>query len=118
MYVTHVQVARTSIPMPQLTYTAARRRLAAVFDETTDSREAVTITRRGKEPVAVLPLAELSALQTTAHLLRSPANAARLRAALARALDGGGEPMTADDLAVEYDVDAEDGPGDEDTARG
>ena len=94
--------------MPQLTYTAARRRLAAVFDETTDSREAVTITRRGKEPVAVLPLAELSALQTTAHLLQSPTNAARLRAALARALDGGGTPMTADDLVAEY---ANDGTG-------
>jgi antitoxin YefM len=44
---------------------------------------------------------ELASLQETAHLMRSPANAARLLSALRRALSGEGEVTTVDDLRAE-----------------
>jgi antitoxin YefM len=44
---------------------------------------------------------ELAGLTETTHLLRSPANAARLLEALARALKGEGELMTVGELIAE-----------------
>jgi antitoxin YefM len=71
-----------------VTYTEARARLARLWDRIIADRDVVVIRRRGKEDVAMLPAAELSALMETAHLLRSPRNAERLLAALARAREG------------------------------
>ncbi len=70
----------------QTTYTDARARLAGLIDRATDDRETVIITRRGKPAVALIAADELSSLQETAHLLRSPKNAERLLLALGRAL--------------------------------
>jgi len=70
----------------QTTYTDARARLAGLIDRATDDRETVIITRRGKPAVALIAADELSSLQETAHLLRSPKNAERLLRALGRAL--------------------------------
>ena len=69
----------------ETTYTAARANLAALCDDVASNREAVIIHRRGAEDVALVSAAELSSLKETAHLLRSPKNAERLLAALARA---------------------------------
>ena len=55
------------------------------------------IVRRGHEDMALVPADELSSLQETAYLLRSPENAARLLAALARGRRGQGRRQ---DLAV------------------
>ena len=83
---------RPSVPLvPTITYTEARANLASLWDRVLDSREPVVIHRRGKEPVAVLPAAELAAITETAHLLRSPRNAERLLSALARARADNGE---------------------------
>lgn len=68
-----------------VTYSDARARLAELWDEAADSREPITLTRRGKEDMALLPADELRQLLATMHLLRSPANAARLLGALERA---------------------------------
>ncbi len=84
-----------------VTYTHARDHLAEVIDETLDSRDPITITRRGKEDVAVIPAAELRALQETAYLLRSPANAARLHAALTRSRAGESQTLTLEEVARE-----------------
>ncbi len=65
-------------------YSHARQNLAKLWDEVEDSRQAAVIVRRGHEDMALLPADELSSLQETAYLLRSPENAARLLAALAR----------------------------------
>lgn len=70
--------------MATISYSKARENLAAVWDEVEDSREAVILRRRGHEDLALLPARELRSLRETAHLLRSPANAARLLTALAR----------------------------------
>jgi antitoxin YefM len=67
------------------TYTAARARFAALCDEVASTREPVIIRRRNTEAVALISAAGLESLLETAHLLRSPKNADRLLAALARA---------------------------------
>ena len=78
----------------QRTYTHARAHLAKLLDEVTDQREVVIIQRRGADDVAMIAADELASLLETAHLLRSPANAERLLAALARARDGSGTPQS------------------------
>ena len=65
-------------------YSHARQNLAKLWDEVEGSREAAVIQRRGHDDMALIPAEDLSSLQETAYLLRSPKNAARLLAALAR----------------------------------
>jgi antitoxin YefM len=83
------------------TYTEARANLARLWDQATQDRETVIISRRGADDVAMIAADELASLQETAHLLRSPANAARLLAAIERALRNEGEPISLDDLRQE-----------------
>jgi antitoxin YefM len=85
----------------QTTYTNARARLASLIDEVTKNREVVIIQRRGGEDVAMLSADEMAGILETAHLLRSPANAERLLAALDRARKGSGTPQTIDELRSE-----------------
>jgi antitoxin YefM len=70
--------------MIKTTYSRARENLASLLNQVTDDREVAIITRRGSEDVALVAADELSGLLETAHLLRSPANAKRLLAALGR----------------------------------
>jgi antitoxin YefM len=70
--------------MTAISYSKVRENLAEVWDEVENSREEVILRRRGHEDLALLPAHELRSLRETAHLLRSPANAARLLTALAR----------------------------------
>lgn len=64
--------------MKAITYTAARESLASTMDEVCRDRAPVIITRNKEQAVVMLSLAEFEALEETAHLLRSPANAKRL----------------------------------------
>lgn len=73
----------------KVSYTHAREHLAAIWNEVEDTREAAVIQRRGHEDMVLVPADELASLRETAYLLRSPANAARLLAALTRARRGG-----------------------------
>ena len=84
--------------MSTITYSRARDHLAEVWDITVSTREPVIVSRRGAESIVMLPLEEWEGLQETAHLLRSPANARRLLAALRRLEDGQGEVLSADSL--------------------
>ena len=70
--------------MSTVSYSELREKLASVWDEVENSREEVILRRRGHEDLALLPAHELRSLKEVAHLLRSPANAARLLTALAR----------------------------------
>jgi antitoxin YefM len=83
------------------TYSEARANLARLWDEATQSRETVIISRRGADDVALIAADELASLQETAHLLRSPANAARLLTALQRALADEVRPSSVEDLRRE-----------------
>lgn len=71
-----------------MTYSDARARLKEVMDRALLDREEVIVTRRNQEAVVVVSLDEWTAMQETLHLLSSPANAARLRAAIGE-LDAG-----------------------------
>lgn len=69
----------------ETTYTQARGQLKALMDRAVDDREVIVVRRRSGEAVAMIAADELQSLLETAHLLRSPKNAARLLSALARA---------------------------------
>ena len=85
--------------MTTISYTEARDRLASVWDETVSTREPVLIDRRGHESVVLVPASEWEGLLETAHLLRSPANARRLLAALNRLEQGEGLELSLEALA-------------------
>ncbi|MDQ3522247.1 MAG: type II toxin-antitoxin system prevent-host-death family antitoxin, partial [Gemmatimonadota bacterium] len=56
----------------ETTYKHARANFAKFCDAAAEDREVVIIRRRGAEDVALIAADELSSLQETAHLLRSP----------------------------------------------
>src|SRR3972149_7451583 len=78
----------------ETTYTEARQNLARLLDRVVDDREVVFIRRRGRGRVGLVAAEELASLLETAHLLRSPRNAARPLSALQRALSQPGRPRT------------------------
>lgn len=85
----------------ETTYSHARAHLAELCNRVTSDRDTVIITRRGEPQVALIAADELASLEETAHLLRSPANAQRLLAALERALNRTEQPRSIDDLRQE-----------------
>ena len=91
--------------MGSATYSHLRENLAEIWDEVEDSREPVIVERRGHQALAILPADELASLEATAHLLRSPKNAARLLTALQRALKGTSERTDLDVLRRELGLD-------------
>src|ERR1022692_2839607 len=64
--------------MKAITYTAARESLAATMDRVCEDSDPVIITRNRDQAVVMMSLEDYDALQETAYLLRSPANARRL----------------------------------------
>ena len=64
--------------MYAITYTHARANLAGTMDRVCNDHEPVIITRNGDQSVVILSLEDFQALEETAYLLRSPANAKRL----------------------------------------
>lgn len=75
-----------------------------MLNQVTDEQEIVVISRRGHEDVAMISAAELSSMMETAHLFRSPKNAARLMSALEEVRAGDGEKITVDELRKEFGV--------------
>lgn len=74
--------------MDAITYTTARANLASTMDRVCEDHEPLIITRNGEQSVVMLSLEDYKALEETAYLLRTPANARRLLASVAQ-LDGG-----------------------------
>ena len=68
--------------MHAITYTTVRANLASVMDRVCDDHEALIITRNGQQAVVMLSLEDYKALEETSYLLRTPANAKRLLAAV------------------------------------
>jgi antitoxin YefM len=90
--------------MSTITYSTARDHLAEVWDKTVSTREPVVVSRRGTESIVMLPLEEWEGLQETAHLLRSPANAQRLLAALNRLEKDEGVTLSLEALKARNDL--------------
>lgn len=74
--------------MGHVTYTDFRQSLAGFMDRVCDEHAALTVTRQKGRSVVVMSEAEYESIMETFHLIKSPANAARLVAAIAQ-LDAG-----------------------------
>jgi antitoxin YefM len=92
--------------MGNATYSYARDHLAEVWDEVENSQKPIIIQRRGHQDMALIPADELASLEETAHLLRSPRNAARLLSALARSGKRTTPPVELDQLRTELGLDS------------
>jgi len=78
--------------MKAMTYTAARESLASAMDRVCRDRAPLVITRNRDQAVVMMSLDDYEELEETAHLLRSPANARRLLAAIHALEAGKGKP--------------------------
>ena len=76
--------------MKAITYTSARENLAATMDKVCEDRDPVIITRKREQAVVMMSLEEFEALEETAYLLKSPANARRLLESIHQLEQGGG----------------------------
>lgn len=77
--------------MEALTYSRARQSLAKTMKKVCENRTPVIITRQRDESVVMLSLADYEALEETAYLLRSPANAQRLLKSIGQLEQGKGK---------------------------
>jgi antitoxin YefM len=64
--------------MDVTTYTAVRSKLASAMTRVCEDHDPLIVTRIGHPSVVMMSLDDYRALEETAYLLRSPANAARL----------------------------------------
>ncbi|PZU98080.1 MAG: type II toxin-antitoxin system prevent-host-death family antitoxin [Cyanobium sp.] len=69
--------------MDAMSYTAVRANLAQTMRQVCDDHEPLIITRRGAPAVVMLSLDDCKAMEQTAHLLGSPANARQLLESIA-----------------------------------
>ena len=76
--------------MDAITYSTARANLARTMDRVCEDHAPLIITRNGEQSVVMVSLDDYQALEETAYLLRSPANARRLLAAVTQLADGAG----------------------------
>ena len=89
-------------------YTNLRQNLASILDEVIDDRGLIVVSRPGKEDVAIIAASELSAMMESLHLLKSPANARKLFAAMERADELEGvevESQSLEQLCEELEID-------------
>lgn len=84
--------------MTAISYTAARENLASTMDRVCDDHDPIIITRNRNQAVVMLSLEDFEALQETAYLLRSPANAKRLIESIEELNKGKGIKKTLSEL--------------------
>ncbi len=76
--------------MDAMSYTAARANLAKTMEKVCLNHEPVIITRKREEAIVMVSLADYKAMEETAYLLRSPANARKLLESIAELEAGKG----------------------------
>ena len=74
--------------MDAKSYSAARKELAKTMEKVCDDHSPVIITRKNARAVVMMSLEDYNCIEETAYLLRSPANAERLRQSIKQAEDG------------------------------
>ncbi|WP_445245508.1 type II toxin-antitoxin system Phd/YefM family antitoxin [Microcoleus sp. OTE_8_concoct_300] len=90
-----------SLTQTQVTYTEALANLDELCEQVISDRDAIIITRKDGENVALIAADELASLLETLHLLRSPKNADRLLSALKQAKARTVKPQTVSELRQE-----------------
>jgi len=68
--------------MQSVSYSELRQGLASMMDKVCDDRAPLMVTRQNARPVVMVSLEEWESIEETLHLLRSPANARALHAAI------------------------------------
>ncbi len=76
--------------MDAISYSAARANLAKTMDKVCADHAPIIITRKSESPVVMLSLEDYQAMEETAYLLRSPANARHLLESIAELESGQG----------------------------
>jgi antitoxin YefM len=69
--------------MDAIAYSTVRKNFVSVMKKICDDHNPVIITGKNSESVVMMSLEDYNAIEETMYLLRSPANAARLRASIA-----------------------------------
>jgi antitoxin YefM len=64
--------------MAHVSYSELRTNLASYMDEVCDDRAPLVVTRQNARSVVIMSEEDYEGLMETVHLLKSPANAARL----------------------------------------
>ena len=77
--------------MRTVNFSQTRQNLASTFDSVVDDCMPVVVTRQNKESVVILSIKDYRALEETAYLMQSQANAARLNRAIAQLEAGEGK---------------------------
>lgn len=70
--------------MAIVSFTELRQNLAKHLDKVEEDHDELIVTRKGREPVVVMSLADFESWKETLYLLSSPANAKRLRESIAQ----------------------------------
>ena len=76
--------------MDAISYTAARANLSKTMEKVCNDHHPVIITRKRETPVVMISLDDFQAMEETAYLLRSPANARHLLESIAELEAGKG----------------------------
>ncbi len=84
--------------MQTISYSEARSNFAAMLDRVNNDRVPLLITRQGGKPAVLVSLDDYDALDETAYLLRNPANAKALRAAITRLDTKQGKALSSKEL--------------------
>ena len=74
--------------MQTLNFSQTRQNLATTFDNVVDNCTPVVVTRQNKESVVIISLKDYSAMEETAYLMQSHANAQRLNRSIAQLEEG------------------------------
>ena len=69
--------------MDAIAYSDVRKNFADIMEKVCEDHDPVIVTRENLKPVVMISLQDYNAIEETMYLLRSPANAAQLRASIA-----------------------------------
>ena len=77
--------------MQTLNFSHTRQNLASTLDDVVDNAMPVIVTRQNKESVVIISMKDYRAMEETAYLMQSEANAKRLNRAINQLGDGLGK---------------------------
>ena len=77
--------------MQTINFSQTRQNLASTFDKVVEDSMPMVVTRQNKEPVVIISMRDYKALEETAYLMQSQANATRLNRAIAQLEAGEGK---------------------------
>lgn len=77
--------------MDVMTYAEAQTQLNSIMDSAIHDMQEIVVTRGGGESVVIVSLDTWNSVNETLHVLSTPKNASRLRAAMVQLNAGAGE---------------------------